>query len=357
MSYELTILIPTYNRYPHLKRLLSYYQNQGFPFPIYIADSSSDVIKDEKLLSMLKTATIEWRKFDTKVPFPEKVLQALCEVTTTFVVLCADDDFITVSGMRASVNFLEKNTDYSCAHGRYFYFDVTGQKKYPVMVGRFGNEHSIEHEDASLRFESHLANYEATFYGVHNTKQLVAFFKETIVLTSESRFGELIPTTLAAIEGKIKVLDLLYNCRECSAISDSQSGLSWKNVLEEPNFQIKYYKIINRLSVALNQKSQMSSKCSSKLVKKTMGDYLIKSAGRKVFFLKVNNFYGLIFGILTMCKFTKKNLTKKSCNNAINRNNVPWLQIQNPPPNFISEIEIIEPIIRDFFASTQNKSI
>jgi glycosyltransferase domain-containing protein len=43
-------------------------------------------------------------------------------VKTKYMVLQADDDFHGIRGLGACVTFLEKNTDYSCAQGRYLRF-------------------------------------------------------------------------------------------------------------------------------------------------------------------------------------------------------------------------------------------
>ena len=50
---KVTIIIPTYNRYSLLKRLLKFYESYDFPQNIHILDSSSDSLESDELQNLL----------------------------------------------------------------------------------------------------------------------------------------------------------------------------------------------------------------------------------------------------------------------------------------------------------------
>ena len=62
-----TLLVPTYNRYPYLLRLLKYYQSFSFPFEIHILDSSSDELASKELGDLIKLEEIHYHKYDPNI--------------------------------------------------------------------------------------------------------------------------------------------------------------------------------------------------------------------------------------------------------------------------------------------------
>ncbi len=109
-----TILIPTYNRPNHLRRLLSYYNKFGENYNIIIADSSPNESKKLNKNIISKFSKFDILYIDKHSPTTDlchKLSDALNYVNTKYCVVCADNDFIYVEDVaRAIVALLEKCT-------------------------------------------------------------------------------------------------------------------------------------------------------------------------------------------------------------------------------------------------------
>ena len=143
----LTIVIPTYNRYKYLLRLLKYYNSYGFPARILILDASSDNPEKPDLLSMLGNNQVEYRRFPPDIRPEEKLAQGIQNISTRYAVICADDDFITPTGLEKSIDFLEGNKDYVVAHGRYITFNRSGDNPDIIEWRSVYGDKSIESDD------------------------------------------------------------------------------------------------------------------------------------------------------------------------------------------------------------------
>jgi glycosyltransferase domain-containing protein len=225
LKSDCTIIIPTYNRSNYLRRILNYYNEHGGNSNIIVADSSSDENKklNKKGISSLSNLTLlHLSDYPTSISASHKVDDALNYVNTKYCVFCADDDFITPNGIKQSVDFLEKNPDFTVAHGYYISFCLKADKreKQKFCWKRGYQYESITFPEAKSRLFSHFSNYyAATFYAVHRTDFLKMIFKETIKFTDDVRFGELLPSMLTLIHGKMKRLDILYAAGDADSIT------------------------------------------------------------------------------------------------------------------------------------------
>ena len=276
-----TILIPTYNRPNYLRRLLSYYNKFGENYNMIIADSSSNENKkiNKNIISKFSKLNIFYiDKYSPTVKGHQKFLDAINQVKTKYSVFCADDDFITPNGINQSVDFLEKNPDFSCAHGHYisFYFktDIIGGKKIyyqPIYPCR-----SVSFVSAKKRLVFHFSSYYPTFYTVHRTDLLKMIFKETIKFTDDGRFGELLPSLLTLIYGKMKKLDVFYSARERNVGSVGQTSKNLNDFIKNGTYEKKYNKFRSCLIKHLIKNSQMNNNEAKELIDKVMTEYLNK---------------------------------------------------------------------------------
>ncbi|MBN2323013.1 MAG: TIGR00180 family glycosyltransferase [Spirochaetes bacterium] len=241
-----SIIIPTHNRPDYLKRSLRYYSSFEADCTIVIADSSDDYIKKSNKKSVSSFPDINYIYLDhyaQNINLSHKIADAAETVIDEYCVLCADDDFLTSAGITYAVEYLTENPDYAIAHGQYIYFSTGGQnqKKSNFVWGSTYDPHSIDYEDPVTRLTEHLSHYSApTMYAVHKTVILRTAFKETLKYTEDDRFGELLPSMLSLVYGKMKSFDVLYCARE--RISDSASDTS-KNMLDfikEGSYEKKY---------------------------------------------------------------------------------------------------------------------
>lgn len=223
-----TVIIPTYNRPAHLKRILDYYITDSVGLEFIVADSSRN---DNQLLNQ---KTIDFfsnyqgfkcirYSYNESIHFWEKLADVTSKVKTKYCVICADDDFAISRGILESVNFLENNPDYSLAHGKYLSYYMLKED------GRFYWKYiyphdSIVSDSAEKRFIQHFTNYLPTIYAVHRTSILQRICSQNIRAgINLFLFGELMSSLGALIMGKMKTLNILYAMKQI----DSSYASSW----------------------------------------------------------------------------------------------------------------------------------
>lgn len=300
MISKCTILIPTFNRPEYLRRILSYYNGFEENYNIIVADSSSDESKlvNKKNMSTFLNLDIQHiDKYPLKIETSHKINDALNYVNAKYCVFCADDDFIIPNGIRQSVSFLENNSDFSCAHGHYISFCLRATKKgRQQFLFRFlYPSKQINFPEARYRLFYHLSNYQIpTFYAVHRTDLVKIIFKDTVKFTDDCRFGELLPTMLTLIYGKMKMLDVLYSVREKNYCLVRPVRKSFNNFIKIGTYDRKYNKFKNCLAEHLIKNSRMNSDEAKELIDKAMTEFLSKYYPKnfKHFFVsKMNNFF------------------------------------------------------------------
>ncbi|HYR89071.1 MAG TPA: TIGR00180 family glycosyltransferase [Terriglobia bacterium] len=215
----LSIVIPTKNRGAFLERLLSYYSAQNLKEPLLVADSSdSDRIAEVRRAVDLgsKHLTIDYRSYDRRTTFDEKLTSVLGLVSTEFAVIGADDDFFSILGLQRAVDFLRANADFSVAHGSALTFELPPSAVYGdgMRIAHYA-QRSIEHQTAAERLTDYLSRYSTLWYSVHRTAELLKNLRRVADLqTDPARFTELLPGCLAVIQGKAKNLEGLYMVRQ-----------------------------------------------------------------------------------------------------------------------------------------------
>jgi len=277
LKKKVTIVIPTYNRYDKLSRLLHYFESSGFPINIIVLDSSIDKKKKpEGLQKLLKQQNIEYVDFPSELFLYKKISNGLQKIATPYVVLCADDDFITPAGIRSSVEFLENNPDYSVAHGQYisFWLDTSSMDKKRTFCWRPGYiSDSVMMDEPETRLMYHFGNYVCpTFYGVHRTSQIQGIFYDTTQYTDDLRFGELLPSMITLIKGKMKRLDSLYYGREKAVVKSYVADFA--TFKQEGTYDAKYNRFKDCISQYLSKETGLSSMDAGGIIDEGMNLYL-----------------------------------------------------------------------------------
>jgi len=218
VSPAATILIPTFNRYPYLRRVLAFYRSRRFPYPVLILDSSQQRLPGYVRGLLEGNSSVKYIRFPEKTPFAEKLARGLALVHSGYSLFCADDDFVLPSGVSASIEFLEQNGDYSSCQGITITHSATPSR---LASRRFRwnpspeDAKSIEFENPALRLHGHLSKYTLpTFYAVHRTPLARLIWNETCKYTSDWGLSELFPSAMSVIYGKMKLLPVLYSSRE-----------------------------------------------------------------------------------------------------------------------------------------------
>ena len=218
MLENLTIVIYTYDRYPYLKRLLSFYLSYNSSAKFLILDSSENVIEDEDLLSMLSGENITWKKFSPDVFFLKKIAKGSKLIQTDYAVLSTDDDFLILPALEECKEFLKKNIDYSSVQGLSFLHDrymSKGELNLRLIPFHGGEALSVQEESASSRVSSYLTKGKFyPMYAVHRKIDFCSIWQESNLYVDHQGLSELLPCCLSLIKGKMKVLPSFYNLRE-----------------------------------------------------------------------------------------------------------------------------------------------
>lgn len=299
INNDCTIIVPTYNRPAYLKRILTYYDYLKVGCNVIVADSSSDGNKmlNEGIISSFSNINISHLdNYSSNKLLFYKIVDVINYVDTKCCAICADDDFITPNGIKQSIDFLENNQDYSVAHGVYVKFSIKkNSENKPYLLWKLGyHPESITFSEANDRLYHHLANYSfPTFYGVHRTTDLKMILDETAKYTDDVRFGELLPTLLTAIHGKIKCLDVLYAARDASSGSNVYPNLY--DYMKDGTYDAKYSRFKNCLVNHLVKESNLEIGGAEEIIDNAMPVYLKNNCGIKNrFSFKMSSFLDIL---------------------------------------------------------------
>jgi len=293
----LTIVVPTYNRYPLLRRLLSYYQSVGAPMAMHVLDSSSQALSDPPLEALLRDmARLHHTTYAPDTLPTAKLHDGLQRVTTPYVVLWADDDLMVPRSFEAGVQFLERHPDFSLAHGRGGLF-TTSQRQASITIGPYRQRAYLD-ETAAGRLTQYLTDATGLFYSVHRTENLrhnlgqcrryhlgfpAGQHAEAEVHRSDV-WVELLLASLSVIQGKAQQLDRLYILR------DSHPGMnSWEDTgavmdmfdwITSTSFHETYASVAMCLSKSLAQHDGLTLDRARAIVKQGLWSCLVSMLSR-----------------------------------------------------------------------------
>lgn len=346
----LTIVIPLYTRYDRLKRVLTYYKDHNSPFNIMILDDSPDQnIDDDDLRVILNDKHIKHIMYEQHMSVAKKISVGMSKVLTPYAVLCADDDFIAPNGLEECIEFLEGNPDYVAAHGRHITFKELEPSSKLVVWKMIPNMKSIECEAAVTRFITHFSDYNSpTFYAVHRTEVMQSIWKSSSKYTDDVRYGELLPTLLTVLYGKVKVLDILYAARENHPSSDGHVANRLRDFLIDVSFKKKYYKFKKGLIEGILMHCKVTPGFAGEIVDRAMDEYLRKDCGATLEFLPLKlRAKQIMFRLNILDKFLnvssrlKKLTPKKPTSNPFAK--IPFQDSDRPEhPDFLRIKTIVE---------------
>lgn len=276
-----SIIIPTFNRPDYLRRILSYYDIFQGNFTIIVADSSSDENKKLNKSVIASVSNLKIRYLDHYSPeivSHHKFADAVNYAETEYCLFCADDDFVTPNGIKKSVDFLEKNGDFVVAHGRYISLRIEKSKRRkPRFIWRaaYATE-SIRFPAAEERLTYHLSNYFLpTIYGVHRADILKMAYQELLRChVSPILFGELLPSILTLIHGKMECSDMLYMVRTQHTAPHWPMDL--RGAVAADIYNEEYAKFRECLAAHLSRKSNLDIGEANQVVDSAMSAYMKK---------------------------------------------------------------------------------
>jgi len=275
-----TLCIATKDRSEFLRRLLGYYAQMEFPYPILIGDSSGPFHADRNK----KTIESLQRRLDIVfVDCPTLSSGACCErlgelVSTPYCAVVGDDDFLCTHGIHSCIQFLECHADYAAAHGKGLIVGVDNGAVYGRIhsVGPYSMA-VLEEASASHRLLEFftLSHYNLS-YPVYRTRIWRTMFRGLTslegILNRNIFKDELIPSCIAAISGRIKELEVLYLVRQAHpAIYRHPDPFDW---LTDSIWFPSYQFFLKRLKEELGLQGGLTGEQAHAVIKAVLWPYL-----------------------------------------------------------------------------------
>ena len=209
----------------------------------------------------------------------KKMLEAAKDVTTPYVCLVADDDYLLESSLKSGASFLNANSDYVSVQGRYLGFElIENQIVFSPRYGRDSSHYAVEAEDKFSRIVEAFNPYMHHFCAIHRADLFIKSFQ----LPAESSFNkpywrnipltEFIQPLVPMCYGKHKVLPILWMVRDNYMFDSAraQKYLAEKSKLGSIGFDYKRYnRLANRIKNFLD-----TEEC--RLVKEKFGEIIFE---------------------------------------------------------------------------------
>ncbi len=238
---DYTVLLMLKDRFSFTKRWLNYMAAIKFPYKVFIADGSADdqarhyLESNKEKFGCLDINYVRYPYDENYSVYYKKIADALGKIKTKYVSVSDNDDFYVVEGIARSIEFLEKNGDYSSCRGEISSVAVYAPSDRPDLKFLYGKAgdivykyyygESIELEGSSQRVMRHAAKYDPTFYDVHRTSHLRMCFETLRDIDPENLYiAEGLTSFLTVASGKIKRLPCLYYVRQTNAPGSSNAA-------------------------------------------------------------------------------------------------------------------------------------
>ena len=221
MKKNVAIVISTKNNSILLKELLNYYAEIKTNHTIYIGDASDiEHIEETKTVihSLKNILNIVYKQFPEygrgQTDNAKTVEKLLHYVNEEYVVESGDDDYFIPKSLDKCVEFLEKNSNYSSAHGYGTFIINNKEHAEKVIIGGRYDINEYMADTASERFKMFVNNYSLLSFSVHRTNVFKKAHKNIDKLPiSPPIFEEIMPTSMSSLLGNSKKIDCLYLIR------------------------------------------------------------------------------------------------------------------------------------------------
>ncbi len=287
MNNKITLILLLKDRINYTFRWMDFANNHLNKFKILIADGGKDLEIENHLRNTQNYPKLKYQYL--RFPFDEnysdyfkKVFLSLEMATTEYSILLDNDDFVFPISIIKSIEFLDKNKNYSTCRGQIIPFKVN--------LEVFYKEHkqtSLYEDDLLGRLGKDIKTILPTFYDVHRTKNHLNSYKKFYELdVNELLLIEVYPFFIDIIDGNIGRLDMPFLYREQNSINSFHKEFIYKygSLFERLIFgtlSSDYKKTIRSISDVLSSRINFSKKDSLDFIKKIFIDFIFNNQKRK----------------------------------------------------------------------------
>jgi len=234
-NIDFVLIVPTHNRHDSISYSMEYYNNCGFDV-IYVDSSEC-----EYLYAKNQYANITYVYFKG-MDFSGKLLRILEKVSSKYVGLCADDDFLILDRIFLGISFLQGQEIIKAYIGANYGINRENSNQIIPL-----NE-SIDCEYLRGDTEKYFLDYTMILWGLYNKE---AFYKAIKIIEKSDfendNFIELTLGTILLIEGGIKRVSTPLLVREIGQ-SDNW-GLRHKHLTQDDlTIKMDFQKIRNTIN-------------------------------------------------------------------------------------------------------------
>ncbi|MDR9750356.1 TIGR00180 family glycosyltransferase [Pseudomonas sp. SZMC_28357] len=167
LDQRLTVVVISHNRNAFLRRTLHYYSS--YPCTILVLDSSTEA--DPHITRDFPRVDYRHLPQFTYTGLQEKLAFGVNQVTTPYMVLAADDDFLIHDAVTESLEFLEAHADYGMCHGYGIMYLARATEVNFFRRDRKGQE-DYGSDSAEERLMQFMGHFLPPFYAVSRTRLL-----------------------------------------------------------------------------------------------------------------------------------------------------------------------------------------
>lgn len=234
MNERISLLIPTHNRHPYLKRALAYYSDAGFR--TYIVDSSPQAFHLQEQPDLVYYHM-------PGVSLTGKIAAALEVIQTPYIVMCADDDFLLPERVLDCMDFLEAHPEYASVAGNSICYKknsiASGKVDFAAM---YTSRLSYEVTDKAPldRIRAFFNPYRGAFYAVHRTAVLRKAFEGAAGVVKNLFLNEYLTALYPLATGAFAELPFLFHIREYADDSGDKTTPNLDAIFHDPAFKKEY---------------------------------------------------------------------------------------------------------------------
>ncbi len=270
---NITIIIPTRNRYDEIKKIVKYYQFYKYTGKIFIIDSSEKKIYLRSKNFLLRNKNINIKHFRyVGRPF-ECTKFIIPKIKTKYVCWSGDDDFYIVDGLKKSIHIMSKNLRIDALNSLSLVANVKKNNFY-IRYSIYDHFNST-YKSPVLRITKILNNYKVPIFSIFRAN----IFKKSFNFIPGKSKRNLCPTRIIhdeyleslifAFFNKIYKFDFPYMIR----------------TVPEKKYAKKSIDLLKR-----NENLSLDQKKSFSYLEKTILKLIKNKNDKKLFIKKFNNF-------------------------------------------------------------------
>jgi glycosyltransferase domain-containing protein len=270
-----TILIPTYNRPKELHRLLQFLKLSSNAYPIVVLDGSTQANQQINRKVIAKFENIACPDFPENMHMSLRIAAGLNDyVTTSYSIICADDDYVIPATIAHCINFLDTHPDYSTANG---YTRCLAYPKKHTQHGFFALINHLRHP-LDLDQPTFLARYlnliaftaagcPPLFYALRRTEQARKIFNY-IPASFKYSSQELLSDALTSLWGKSTTLPHLLTIRDYSSETTRDANR------EDPVYYFSQEDAVLVREILKQELSNSPERLSEELIEYTLDQFI-----------------------------------------------------------------------------------